>query len=236
MSHVAVLPLISVRGWQIYFTDIGGQTPCYTLPTITHVPASSSTISGLTVITQHVFTRKYELSKAAVEGSKGLGAGAIAGISVGAVAGVGIISMLIFIFLRRKKVRKAPQTYFTPAGEGEMVIASPASATHELASPHTIPRSPASGRSAWISPSSPPAYDQNLEPMRTKARTVAQELPGSTFIFEHHPAYTGHEDESTTAAPSSPPRTPGRSSPQSVHAKTTSSPLVVSPLGSPRLR
>jgi hypothetical protein len=236
VHDVAVLLLISVSGWQIYFTEIGGQTPCYTLPTITNVPASSSTVSGLTVITQHVFTRKYELSKAAIQGSKGLGAGAIAGISVGGVAGVGIVSILIFIFLRRRKARKAPQTYFTPAGEGEMVITSPASATHELASPHTIPRSPASGRSAWVSPTSPPAYDQNLESIRTKARTVAQELPGSTFIFEHHPAFTGQEDGSTTAAPSSPPRTPGRSSPQSMHAKTTPSLLVVSPLGSPRLR
>jgi hypothetical protein len=236
VHHVDVLLLISVSGWQIYFTEIGGQTPCYTIPTTTHVPASSSTISGLTVITQYVFSRKYELSKEATEGSKGLSAGVIAGISVGGVAGIGIVGILIFVCLRRRKAKKAPQTYFTPAGEGEMVIVSPASATHELASPHTVPYSPASGRSAWIPPSSPPAYDQNLEPFRTKARTVAQELPGSTFIFEHHPAYTGQEDEPTVAAQSSPPRTPGRTPPQSPHAKSTSSPLVVSPLGSPRLR
>lgn len=227
---------MSFSGWQIYFSEIGGQTPCYTMPTITHVPASSSTVSGLTVITQHVFTRKYELSKGAIEGPKGPGTGAIAGIAVGGVAGLGIIGALIFIFLRRGEAQTGPQTLPTAAGGGEMMIVSPASATHELASPHALPNSPGSGRSAWISPSSPPAYEHNVDPYRAKARTVAQELPGSTFIFEHHPAYTGQQDESTTAAPSSPPRTPGRTPPQSPHAKTTSSPQVVSPLGSPQQR
>ena len=206
------------------------------MPTITHVPASTSTVSGLTVITEHVFTRKFDLSDAATRGPVSRGAGAIAGITIGGVAGLAIIAALIFFLLRRRTAQKVPQTFPTTAGGGEMVVTSPASAAHELASPHTLPHSPGSGRSAWISPSSPPAYEHNIDPYRAKTRPVAQELPGSTFIFEHHPAYTGQENESATATPSSPPRTPGRTPPQSPHAKTTSSPQVVSPLGSPKIR
>ncbi|ERF76931.1 hypothetical protein EPUS_02643 [Endocarpon pusillum Z07020] len=224
-------------GWQIYFTDLGGQTPCFTRPTITHIPATTSTVAGLSVITEHVFTRKYDLSDGAIQGSRSLGTGAIAGIAVGGVAGLGVIGALIFFYLRRRKAQKAPQTLATfGGGEGEMVIASPATATAELASPHTLPNSPGSGRSAWISPSSPPAYEHNVDSFRAKARTVAQELPGSTFIFEHHPAYAGQEDQSVTVAPSSPPRTPGKTPPGSPHAKTTSSTQVVSPVGSPLQR
>jgi hypothetical protein len=237
-----VLLLTTFSGWQIYFTDLGGQTPCFTMPTITHVPESSTTVAGLTVITEHVFTRKFDLLDKTGQGSKSLGAGVIAGIAIASVIGLALIGAPILLFLRRRKVRKAPQA--TPAaaagggGGGEMAVASPASATHELASPHTLPHSPGSGRSAWISHSSPPAYENNVDPHRPKARAVAQELPGSTFIFEHHPAYSGHQEASATPIPSSPPRTPGRTPPQSPHAKTTStsSPPMVSPLGSPKQR
>ena len=204
------------------------------MPTITNVPATTSTVPGLAVITEYIFTRKFDLSDKAAEGSQNLGTGAIAGIAIGGVAGLGIIGALIF-FLRHRKARKSPQRFPTAAG-GEMVVASPASATHELASPHTLPHSPGSSSNVWVARTSPPSYERNIDPHRTKARPIAQELPGSTFIFEHHPAYTGQEDESTTAAPSSPPRTPGRTPPQSPHAKTTSSPQAVSPLGSAQQR
>jgi hypothetical protein len=235
-NHNAFLVLTFFSGWQIYFTDFAGQTPCYTMPATTHVPASTSTVSGVTVVTEHVFTRKYDLSETAINGSKNLGAGVIAGIAIGGVAGLAGIGALILFFLRRRKAQKAPQTFPTAAGGGEMVIASLASVPHELASPQTQPHSPGSGRSAWVQPSSPPAYERNVDPFRTKARPPAQELPGSTFIFEHHPAYTGPEGETTAAAPSTPPRTPVRTPSQSPHAQTTSSPQVVSPLGSPKLR
>lgn len=206
------------------------------MPTLTHVPASTLTVSGLTVITEHIFTRKYELSDRALNGSRILSAGAIAGIVIGIVAGIAVLGALVFFYLRRRKAQRPQTMPNAGGGGGEMLVAAPASATHELASPQTLPNSPGSVRSAWISPASPPAYERNVDPFRAKMRPVAQELPGSTFIFEHHPAYSGQEDESTTAAPSSPPRTPGRSSPQSPHAKTTSSPVVVSPLGSPQHR
>ena len=207
------------------------------MPAITLVPASTSTVSGLTVITEHVFTRKFDLPEAGMKGAGSLGTGAISGIAIGAVAGLAVIGVLIFVFLRRRKAQKVPRTVPTAAGGGgEMMVSSPASAAHELASPNTLPNSPGSNRSAWISPSSPPAYEHNVDPYRTKARPVAQELPGSTFIFEHHPAYTGQEEEAAPPAASSPPRTPGRTPPQSPHAKTTGSPQVVSPLGSPKLR
>lgn len=192
-------------GWKIYTTDFAGQTPCYTMPTVTHVPERTSTVPVRALITQHVFTRKFDLSERAINGSKGPGAGVIAGISVGSVAGLGSVGIVVFFLLRRRKARRAPQT---TAGAGEMVIASPASAMHELASPHSPARAPGFGRSAFGSPSSPPAYEHNVDPYQTKAEPAAQELPGSTFIFENHPAYTRQEDESAAAGPYSSVRTP----------------------------
>lgn len=208
------------------------------MPSITYVPGSTtSTVSGLTVITELVFTRKFELSDRALNGPNILTAGAIAGIVIGAFAGIVALSALIFFYLRRRKDQRAAQMLARSPGGGEMLVVSPASATHELASPHDQPQSPGAGRDAWMSRASPPAYVRSGDPFRTKTRQAAQELPGSTFIFEHHPAYTtGQEEETTTALPSSPPRTPATSSPQSPHAKTTSSPVVVSPLGSPQRR
>ena len=222
-------------GWQIYTTDLAGQTPCFTMPTVTHVPASTLTITGLSLITEHVFTRKFELSERAMKGSEGPGTGAIAGIAVGAVAGLSFIGALVFL-LRRRKTQRAPQTFSPTAGDGEMVVAYPPSVMHELASPQGLARSPDSGRSAWGSPSSPPAYEHNLDPYRTKSGPATQELPGSTFIHEHHPAYTGREDGLAARAPSSPPRTPGQSPPLSSHARTISSPQTVSPVSSPKQR
>lgn len=222
-------------GWEIYTTDLAGQTPCYTMPTVAHVPAGTTTISGLTLITEHVFTRKFELSDRTMNDSKGPGAGAIAGIVVGSVAGLSFIGALVFL-LRRRKTQRAPQTFSPTAGGGEMLVAYPPSVMHELATPQGLARSPDSGRSAWGSPSSPPAYEHNVDPYRTKEGPAAQELPGSTFILEHHPAYAGRGDEFSASAPSSPPRTPGQSPPLSTQARIVSSPGTVSPLNSPKLR
>lgn len=232
-----ILSLTIISGWQVYSTELGGQTPCYTMPTITYVPATSATIAGLTLITEYVFTRKFNLAESALRPPRALRSGAIAGIAVGIFAGLATIGILIFFYLRRRKAQLEPQTFPTPASGVEMAATSPNSATHELASPPTMARSIASGRSGWVPPLSPPAYELNVDSSRTKPRLPAQELPGSTFITEHHPANNEQEANTTSvAAPSSPPRTPIRTPPQSPRSKTTSSPQIVSPLGSPNLK
>ena len=231
--HIArILELTSVSGWQIYFSDLGGQTPCYTMPSTTLVPAMTPTVTGITVITEHVFTRKFVLAAAAEKGkSKGLSAGAEAGIAIGAISGLCLLAGLIFLVFRRRITKKAAERQVTvePAS-GEKPLGSPVGGAHELASPHSQPNSPESGRSAWRVGVLPPAYNYQGETPRSRSNKTLgpQELPGSMFINEHHPAFAGQDEvEQPITAPSSPPRSPA-------HKPASAASPVVSPLGSPK--
>jgi hypothetical protein len=219
------MPADQSRGWQIYFSSLGGQTPCYTMPPQTFVPAASATISGLTLITEHVFTRKYELTTSGT--SSGLGAGAKAGIAIGVCGAAVLFTGFVFLLLRR---RKAPQTTTTSQNNNMTERSfSPtfAPGPQELASPGRGINSPASARSNWPTRSgSPPAYNHSMSRGLSGKLQSPQELPGSTFIHEHHPAYARSEQpQLPVTAPSSSPGSPPR--------KSTTSP-VVSPLGSPK--
>ena len=224
------------RGYSIYFTDIGGQTPCVTVPSVTLVPPVTSTSTDVTVVTDHLFARKFDLPKKGAASSQPLGVGPIAGIAIGCAALVAVLSALIFYLIQRRKAKLAKnQVKPTPiALTGDMALPSPVSATHELASPMSALTQREFSRNPWPSPSSPPAYEGNSASSRNKTQQVVQELPGSSFIFQHHPAYAGTGSETTTTRAPSPPRTPGRSPELLPHARSTSPEPVVSPLGSPR--
>jgi hypothetical protein len=212
-------------GWQIYFSSVGGQTPCYTMPSETFVPAASAAILGITLITEHVFTRKYELAAPGM--SSGFGAGAKAGVAIGLCGAALLLAGFVLFLLRR---RKAQQT--ATASQNNNMVERSFSPTfapgpQELASPEERINSPISAASNWpTSSGSPPAYNQSMPRGLSGKLLSPQELPGSTFIHEHHPAYSGSEQpQLPVTAPSSPPGSPPR--------KSTTSP-VVSPLGSPQ--
>ncbi|KAK7887509.1 hypothetical protein LTR67_009929 [Exophiala xenobiotica] len=82
---------------------------------------------------------------------------------------------------------------------------------HELDSPERQAGSPGA-LSRWGSfpASSPPAYDQEKGKPKPKPKPIVpQELPGSTWINEHHPAYSGDDTSTPTEVTQpSPPRTP----------------------------
>ena len=223
-------------GWQIYFTAIGAKTPCYTMPSITHVPAISPTVSGVTVITEHVFTRKFELASDVGNSSKkGFPVGAAAGIAIGVVLLASILT--VFFILRHKKQQKISQEQEAasrlshPLGaeltSGEKTPPYKPSVA-ELASPQGMTRSPESPSKTWTSAGSPPAYNQPSEPVRSSKPLPPQELPGSTFMYEHHPAFASAptETESTLPASTTPPRSPPQRS------TMTASPII-SPMSSP---
>jgi hypothetical protein len=195
------------------------------MPSQTFVPAVSVTASGITVITEHVFTRKYELT--APDKSGGLSSAATAGLAIGVCGTALVLVGLVLFLIRRRKARQA-----VVVSQNNNMIERPFSPTfapgpQELASPEGGINSPGTARSDWpMSTGSPPAYNQSM--LRTVSGKLQspQELPGSTFIHEHHPAYTGSEEaQQPVRAPSSPPGSPLRQS--------TTSP-VVSPLGSPK--
>ena len=239
-------------GYQVYYTAFGVETPCYSDLATKYVPASTPTIAGLTLITDHVFARKYAVVKASSH--KGLPLGGLIGITVNAVLFVVLIICLAW-FIKRRRARKqaeaARSTTFPP--EEPVLQMSRAPTAHELDSPETAGARSAGGTgSNWppVFPAvSPPAYDQTKgrPGVVTNKSPVPQELPGSTFIHEHHPAFsaTTGNDPLSELSPSSPPRTPTQSAVDSdkrspllsaVTPQTEAqSPPFVSPLASPKL-
>jgi hypothetical protein len=194
------------------------------MPSQTFVPAVSVTISGITIITEHVFTRRYELTAPGKSG--GLDSGATAGLAIGVCGAVLVLVGLILFLIWRRKARQSAAISRNNMTERPF---SPtfAPGPQELASPEGAVNSPGSARSDWpMSSGSPPAYNQSMPRTVSGKLQSPQELPGSTFIHEHHPAYTGSEQaQQPVRAASSPPESPLR--------KSTTLP-VVSPLGSPK--
>ncbi|KAL9622350.1 MAG: hypothetical protein Q9160_003361 [Pyrenula sp. 1 TL-2023] len=152
------------------------------MPTVTYVPSSTLTGSGVTLITDHLFSRKYELT----EGShSSLSTGATAGIAVGAAIGaLSLFGVGIAFILRKRKARRVMQrdSQTEPPLPEEKPPGTPRSPNaHELPSPHSG-SSPQSAKNQW-------RFFPSGEGTRTPPRQIVQELPGSIFINENHPAY-----------------------------------------------
>lgn len=187
----------------------------------------------------------YHLVAATPEKHK-LPTGAIIGITVNACLFVLCLCGIWFCVrrVRRNRARKAAAARTTTYPPEEPALQmSRAPTTHELDSPAPQPGiSDALSRWGSVPVSSPPAYDQ--EKAKPKPRPlIPQELPGSMWMNEHHPAFSG-ENTPTEATPTSPPTTPGHKatpgeSRSPVLSAITSrsgneSPAFVSPLGSPK--
>lgn len=232
--------LMECSGYQVYYTNIGPQTPCYSVPSTALVPESTrSNTASFSLISQTVFAQKYDLVPPANEG--GLSTGTLIGVIAGpVVAFLLLVNFAIFFMLRRRKVRKireaeANRATTYPPVEPIMPLGEAPQTPHELASPDIVrsPRSPQMGQINWVtSPgSSPPAYDsqRNLSligPAKLKIPQDAQELEGSTFIHQHHPAFAA-DSTGTPFTPNAAPSPPGD------QPKTPKTP-VRSPQGSDR--
>ena len=247
--------LIAISGYQVYTTNLGYETPCYTMPSVTLEPGTTPSIKDLTVITQYVFARKYLLHDPTAAPPKHLSNGAILGIAIGIPVNVLFFLFLILLCLRRRaRARKEAETQrkaaFIPRSQ-EMDEPHDITRPSELASPQSNPVTPhtaSSGRSPvanWpMGPGSPPppTYDagSGFRPPPAPAKmTIPQELPGSTFIYEHHPAMQPEQEKRqepneravSSVAPTE-PRTPTRHS-EPVSPPMSSPPLVVSLMLSP---
>ena len=168
------------------------------MPSQTFVPAMSATMSGITVITEHIFTRKYELTTSGNLSS--LATGAKAGIAIGVCAAALVLAGVVLFLLRRRRARQT-----TVTSRNNNMIERSFSLTfppgpQELASPEGVGHSPGSARSDRpMSSGSPPAYNLSIPRAVSGKAQSPQELPGSTFIHEHHPAYIGSEEPSAAA-------------------------------------
>lgn len=177
--------------------------------------------------------------------------GAKVGIVVNVVLFVGII--IAVIWYRRRKIRKIAEanraTTFPPM-EPTMSMTEArgrVSSAHELASPESQAQTPKSPQSNWpmSSASPPPTYEaEKRRPVSIKA-DKPQELPGSTFMNQHHPAFASATNSTGKTSPQSPPVTPSTPAGGSVGGSLAVTPSpsasgggfrspIVSPLGSPK--
>ncbi|KAK5958400.1 hypothetical protein OHC33_000243 [Knufia fluminis] len=229
--------LTTNSGYSVYYTALGAETPCYSKPTKTYLPATSATATGVTVITDTVFSRRYTL----VQPPKPtLPTGGIVGITVNAVL-FAAAPFIILWLVRRRKAKKAAKHQRESTGATfppveptllpQQMSEIPADTTspttpHELASPETGVNTPATMSMKGMpypsgltqnTPSSPPAYEVPGSTPSDLASSMAFEMPGSTYIHEHHPAFGG---SSTDLSRASPPRTPPRSPAQTASTRS----------------
>ena len=213
------------------------------------MPASSATGAGATAIATQVYSLRYDLgapkhglSSGAIAG---IAVGAVAGILL-----LGLLSFLLIRARRRRTQRQqisaaelsaananlkaAPAPLALPAGSQQQIPEFPETSEAprtELPSPG--PKSPpgaygsagayASQQGAYAvsSPGTPTTATPTGFVVPVSPALYPQELPGSSHMHEHHPAFT-------------PPRTPvGGGSPLGSPGRSlTGTPLSVNPLGS----
>ena len=225
-----------LRGWSVYTSTLGGQTPCYTNPPSISFLALAPTITTNGPLASAIATQLFTLRYVLALPKRGLSPGVIAGIAVGAVAAFALFLTLLSLIVRARRRdmaqkssnRQIPLDTLSPGSAADDQKAfTLAGGTHvntyprgvsELPSPIS-PRSPLSPRSprspkgpgksprlhsgiglGLLSPLSggfPEATSpsENASPVDGRAELESQptELPGSTFLHEHHPAYEEHE-------------------------------------------
>ncbi|MCJ1460375.1 hypothetical protein MMC28_010755 [Mycoblastus sanguinarius] len=189
-------------GWSIYSSTLAGQTPCYTVPPLPLVPptlTSGASTASVSVIDTQLFSLKYALEP---KTSSSLGTGAIAGIAVGGAAGIALVATaLLFLFRKRRaRAQAAAESESTMVGTessfGGPLKRGPIShdpnsshgAVSELPSPTHSPNPEQGTWGSLPTPTSPKVPPAELA-------VPPSELAGSTFIHEHHPAYTPVEEQ-----------------------------------------
>ena len=194
------------NGWAVYPSTIAGQLPCFTTPALPLI-APSTTGSGSTpsIISSQLFTYRYTLEPPA---PVTLSSGAQAGIGVGAAAGALSVASIALCLIRRRRHAQAIRAATVPRSPYEAPLdfspKTPASAhTFGQVATRSTPQTPAV--SELPSPPLPISPSRSVFPQQQPVDAVATELPGSTFLHEHHPAYNRPGTPATNATDSSPP-------------------------------
>lgn len=232
-------------------SPVAGQTYCASAPLLPVYPASTLSGAGVaaTVITNQIYSLRYELGAT----KKILSTGAIAGIAVGGVAGVLLLSLAAMLCFRARqrranKLRNATLPAIAAAGGSHQefsptkpnpgtpttniipqiaeVSADSKAPPSELPSP-PLPNGSPAGKTGFFSSTESPRG------MITATGFVSptmfpQELPGSSHMYEHHPAFK----DATETPNESPPRTPAASIRRPDRGFDSATPFTVRQAGS----
>ncbi|KAL8838519.1 MAG: hypothetical protein Q9170_002099 [Blastenia crenularia] len=215
-------------GWAIHTSSIGNQIPC--VSTLT-TPLAAPSVTGLrkrapvsVVVTSQLYTLKYALKPK----KGGLSAGAKAGIAVGIILAVVFGALFISLVIHKRKLRKRELSERTIIGDGSLYgpkrdgtlsyAGSHPSHPSELPSPSAVNPEIPPGGGFWY-----PATAPERTPTPPPPPVPMQELPASTHMNEHHPAFQSSQQESE--------QLPGPII--HIHEDSPSSARLVSPLEEP---
>ena len=188
-DYVTISDACCPNGWAVYSSTIAGQLPCFTTPALplASPPMTRSAGPAPTVISLQLFTLRYQLQTS----QPGLSIGAQAGIGVGAAVGALLCALLTVFIIRRRQhalairaatvprsVYEAPQDFTPKTPASQFTFGS------TIAS--TSPQAPT--RSELPSLPAPMSHTRSIF-QEVRPTTPVMELPGSTFLHEHHPAY-----------------------------------------------
>ncbi|MCJ1463221.1 hypothetical protein MMC07_001826 [Pseudocyphellaria aurata] len=209
-------------GWSIYTSAFAGQTPCYSNPPLPLIPPTTSpnpANASISVISTKIFSLAYALAPPPSLGPS-LSSGAKAGIAIGVLVGaLAAVAISFFVLLRRRRAKASAKA--SANDEAGPVVASteyrnsatlsnaipPQEHISELPSPGIM-----DGRSSWFpqSPAQPPPISPIASALPAQP---PEELPGSTYMHEHHPAFSPVSDR---GEPFRPPITGADRSPEEV--------------------
>lgn len=184
-------------GWAIHTSSIGNQIPCVS---ILRTPLAAPSITGMrkrapvsVVVTTQLYTLKY-----ALEPKKGgLSIGAKAGIAVGVVLAAIFGALTIGLIIQKRKLKNQGLKEGAVIGDGSYYgskryshAGSHPSHFSELPSPSAMPPGIPVGGGFWIPPPAPERI-----PTPPPPPIPIQELPASTHMNEHHPAFQSPDQE-----------------------------------------
>ncbi|KAI4137835.1 MAG: hypothetical protein L6R39_007069 [Caloplaca ligustica] len=166
-------------------------------------PLAAPSVTGLrkrapisVVVTTQLYTLKYSLKPQ----KSGLSAGAKAGIGVGVTVVAIFGALLVSLIIHKRKLRSQSIREGTIIGDGNWYgpprsdtfsnVGGHLSHPGDLPSPTSMRQMPMGG-GFWMPPTAP-----QRPPTPPPAPVPMQELPASTHIHEHHPAFQSSEHDS----------------------------------------
>lgn len=200
-NNTVITSLIwGLRSFELYYSGIAGQTPCYSNLSYPLVP-STSVPSEVILQTKTALARSFQLAEKPAPENQ-LTVGAIVGIVLGALLGIGLIIAAAALLYRRRQQQKQP-----------LEISSPIQVPTESTSRESKMQSVTLGYSPdQHVPALPPHYshEDTQSDLYSQRDTHVKHLSSPTLppnIYElppfgEHPAFRGQDDngELTPAA------------------------------------
>ncbi|KAL8698190.1 MAG: hypothetical protein Q9201_006714, partial [Fulgogasparrea decipioides] len=185
-------------GWSIFTSSIGKEVPCVSTLTSPLAAPSATGLRKRAPVSVIVTTQLYTLKYAMKPKKASLSVGAKAGIAVGVILTFIFGALLVAFVMHKRRLRNHRLTEGKLIG-GESYYGSQRSRTYSRSS-HPAHMSERQGSAAtpqgipvaggfWIPPPAP-----EPPPTTPPPPIPIQELPASTYMHEHHPAFQSSED------------------------------------------